>query len=129
MWKLFWGINMGNVFRGNSYGIFFFENMHIGNFFSSLFDWCAVSIENVLENEHLKFEKCIFCDFWSTWVHFFKFFWLSCGFNRKRFGKCASKIWKVQFWLKMTYFDQKWSKIDNFFESGPQMVPRGPQNR
>ena len=54
-----------------------------------------------------------------------------CGFNRKRFGKCASKIWKMHFWLKMTYFDQKWSKIDNFFEwwspDGPQMVPRGPR--
>ena len=31
---------------------------------------------------------------------------------------------KVCFWSKMTYFDQEWSKIDNFFESGPQMVPR-----
>ena len=24
----------------------------------------------------------------------------------------------------MTYFDEKLLKIDNFFESGPQMVPR-----
>ena len=54
----------------------------------------------------------------------FQVFWLMCGFNRKRFGKWASNIWKVCFWPKMIYFDQKWSKIDNFFESGPQMVPR-----
>ena len=47
-----------------------------------------------------------------------------CGFNRKRFGKWASKIWKVCFWLKMTYFDEKWLKIDNFFE---WWSPDGPQ--
>ena len=45
-----------------------------GYIFSSFFDCHAVSIKNVLENEHLKFEKRTFGDFWSKWVHFFKFF-------------------------------------------------------
>ena len=71
IWKRLWEINMdfveetnmGNFFGGNEYGKLLWKHEY-WIFFSSFFDWCAVSIENVLENEHLKFEKCVFGKKW-----------------------------------------------------------------
>ena len=100
-----------------SFNKIYWELPFFGKLFSSFFDWCAVSIENVLENEHLKFEKCVFGQKWHILIKNDQKSITSSNLVPRwsPYGPQRSPKWSpygcllIIFWLKYYIFSQKYT--------------------
>ena len=134
MGNFFWELNIGNMFENSSF--FEFLGLNMGHFFenSSFFQVSLL----VRRSTRIRGRKKRHGNLKSALLavsgqngHIFQVFLIvrrstQIRGRKKRHVnlKSAFLVKNVHRWLKMSYFDEKWLKIDNFIGYWSQKVPK-----